>query len=145
MDQARDEPAFVFDSFDIDLVVKVLSHTAFSQSRSPLSRRNILHQHRPVLYLSLSCLLFLPGQQTRASLHLSVFCVLLIRIAVLCVVSYHYTLVANPSSFQGLSNGTLGCIATKEVCSSGQVQSTGVNKLSSSPEVRVTRDSLDVC
>jgi len=30
MDQSRDELAFVFDSFDIDLVVKVLSHTAFS-------------------------------------------------------------------------------------------------------------------
>ncbi|KAI9447962.1 retinal short-chain dehydrogenase/reductase [Lactarius indigo] len=30
MDPSRDEPSLVFDSFDIDLVVKVLSHTAFS-------------------------------------------------------------------------------------------------------------------
>lgn len=31
--QSHSEPTLVFDSFDIDLVVKVLSHTAFSKSR----------------------------------------------------------------------------------------------------------------
>jgi len=31
--RSHDEPVLVFDSFDIDLVVKVLSHTAFSESR----------------------------------------------------------------------------------------------------------------
>jgi hypothetical protein len=41
MDQSRDEPSLVFDSFDIDLVVKVLLHTAFSQPEHPLPRRDI--------------------------------------------------------------------------------------------------------
>jgi len=31
--QSHGEPVLVFDSFDIDLVVKVLSHTAFSESQ----------------------------------------------------------------------------------------------------------------
>jgi hypothetical protein len=31
--RSRSEPVLVFDNFDIDLVVKVLSHTAFSESR----------------------------------------------------------------------------------------------------------------
>lgn len=30
--QSTSEPVLIFDNFDIDLVVKVLSHTAFSQS-----------------------------------------------------------------------------------------------------------------
>lgn len=31
--QSRSEPTLIFDTFDIDLVVKVLSHTVFSESR----------------------------------------------------------------------------------------------------------------
>lgn len=30
--QSRREPTLIFDTFDIDLVVKVLSHTVFSES-----------------------------------------------------------------------------------------------------------------
>ncbi len=48
-------------------------------------------------------------------------------------------------SFQGFRNGTLGCIAIKEVCSSGQVRSTGVNKSCSSLEVRVNCNSHCIC
>jgi len=31
--QSRSEPTLIFDTFDVDLVVKVLSHTVFSESR----------------------------------------------------------------------------------------------------------------
>jgi len=31
--QPHSEPTLIFDTFDIDLVVKVLSHTVFSESR----------------------------------------------------------------------------------------------------------------
>jgi hypothetical protein len=36
--QSQSEPVLVFDNFDIDLVVKVLSHTAFSESRDSSTR-----------------------------------------------------------------------------------------------------------
>jgi hypothetical protein len=35
--QSRSEPTLIFDTFDIDLVVKVLSHTVFSESRGSSS------------------------------------------------------------------------------------------------------------
>jgi hypothetical protein len=37
------EPSYVFDNFDIDLVVKVLSHTAFSKSLRQLMKQVIEH------------------------------------------------------------------------------------------------------
>lgn len=54
------EPVLIFDNFDLDLVIKVLSHTLFSTVPLYPSGCSTLTTDRSVLRRARACLLFLP-------------------------------------------------------------------------------------
>ncbi|KAI9467084.1 retinal short-chain dehydrogenase/reductase [Lactarius psammicola] len=82
MDQSRDEPALVFDSLDIDLVVKVLSHTAFS----------------PFFLSLVPIFLVFQGQKPRGSLRLNILCLPRLGVTVLGFFKWYSRLYRNQGS-----------------------------------------------
>lgn len=54
------EPVLIFDNFDVDLVIKVLSHTLFSTVPFHSPCYSTLTTGRSVLHRAHTCLLFLP-------------------------------------------------------------------------------------
>lgn len=88
--QSRSEPTLIFDSFDIDLIVKVLSHTAFSKTRIVFlsSVKGSDKARRPILSLSPARLLRFSWPQVGRSFRLNIFGVLGTRVIILYVVFY---------------------------------------------------------
>lgn len=69
MAQPSYEVGPVFDSFDLDLVVKVLSHTAFSEYPAPVTEdvNTNIDRNRPILYVLYPHILLLPGSALAGS------------------------------------------------------------------------------
>jgi hypothetical protein len=69
------EPVLIFDNFDLDLVIKVLSHTLFSTVSPHSSCCSTLTTGRSVLRRARACLLFLPRSRADRNSHNISYCI----------------------------------------------------------------------
>lgn len=128
----------VFDNFDIDLLVKVLSHTAFSESTSctRLLTLTINASSGPFFTFFIPLFYYFQGSRWPSPILVlssgyyvlvSAFCELFL------LLTPHG--MTQPLDFQGSPSGIPACTVIRVACSLVLAASTGVNRLSSSQEV----------
>lgn len=144
--EAQYDATPIFDSFDVDLLVKVLAHTAFSRSHIPYLWHSAYtpNQSLPGPFFTFFIPVFYYFQGARWSDGIVVYSA--IYCAAMCAFCGSPTIAFlsscdSPSDVfalsKGSSSGTPACTGTKETCSSARHVLTGENRLWSLLVVRV--------
>ena len=97
------EPSLVFDAFDLDLVLKVLNNTAFSEpalDRLDFNLRTYANFERPILHILYSCFVSLTGKGVWYAGGLLEFCMVRCRHGFVFV---PYTITAQLTNLQALA------------------------------------------
>ena len=136
MEHRRGEDGLpIFDNLDVDLFVKVLANTAFSEYYRPISPAVINHSLGPFFVFLMPIFYIFQGAKLTDPIIIasSIYYVL---VSAFCRSRSRQVDLFKLTRTQGLQSGIQNCTAIKEASFSAQHLLTGANKLSSLLVVR---------